>query len=77
MDEYPESEKLAKASNEMRAIRAFLDWAEEEKGYHLEAVRGEPMRTESTGALLYEHFGIDEKKLEAERRAMLEKLAGN
>lgn len=76
MDEYPESEKLAEVATEMRAIRAFLDWADEEQGLELEP-RDRWRTRSSTDVLLYEHFGIDEKKLEAERRAMLEKLAGN
>ena len=60
---YPECDKWAKVHSDAVAILGFLEWkdAREPKGMHI-----------SYQDLVYEYFEIDPKKLEEERRAMLE-----
>lgn len=86
MSDYPEHEKLHEVKDQSQACGQFVDWLAEEKGIHLaewinvydewedehkqELVYARPRLT----ALLAEHFGIDEYKLELEKRAMLDEI---
>jgi hypothetical protein len=76
--EYPEHEKLAKVRDKSQAIGEFLEWASE-KGWHLAYYPEDPnydaeMRwvRETVHQILAKYFGIDLKRLEDEKRAMLE-----
>jgi len=81
MSEYPEHDKLEKVSHLSQAIGEFLDWAGE-KGWRLAEWDSTYFMDfdfmmpidPSTREVLAEHFGIDEVKLEEEKRAMLESL---
>lgn len=70
--DYPECEKLSLHSSEMATIRSFMEWA---SGQGLEFGQWNGNRFETaninTESLLHQHFEIDEKKIESERRAML------
>lgn len=73
--EYPECEKLGELSVERQAISEFLEYLSA-NGIRLcrstdEHPRWYPIST-SDDALFMQCYGIDENKLEAERRAMLE-----
>ena len=61
LEKYPVSVKLSKARGQRMAIYDFLEWLENEKG----------IIVDRSDALIMEYLGIDEKALEAERRAML------
>lgn len=65
--DYPQSEKLASIQDERVAIIEFLEWLEDDKSADI-YIPG-PIRTQDS--LIMEFFGIDEKELENERRAML------
>ena len=71
---YPECEKMKKVHTESEAIGSFLDWLSE-KGVWLACQEDEdiekpfPYQTEE---LLAEFFDIDLKKVEREKRHMLE-----
>lgn len=81
MIEYPQHERLADIKDQSQAIGEFLEWCLREKGYAL-AEWGESRMigtrmmpiSYSTEAILAEFFGIDLKKLEAEKLAMLDKM---
>ena len=74
--EYPEHEKLAKVKDESQIIGQFLDtgldgmvlarWDDDYEEYN---PVHEPINT-----ILDRYFGIDQDKLEAEKRQMLEQL---
>lgn len=75
---YPEHRKLTKIADKSQAIGEFMDWLGQEKGYTLakwserenELVpQNRPIRY-----LLAEYFDIDENKIEAEKRQMLQAL---
>ncbi len=78
MSEFPEHEKLKKAEIECRAIGGFLDWMDEQD--IVIAEYGDDKHNNGNLYLLYtpkatmiaRFIGIDEGKLEAEKRAMLE-----
>lgn len=79
---YPESWKLSRTASERDAIVEFLEWAAREKSAHLclhplagDSNQFHPLHT-TAQALAHEFLGIDEAKLEAERRAMLEAIRG-
>ena len=78
---YPEHEKLAKISGKSQAVGEFLEWASSQ-GLHLcepipESLHGYYGPTNrSVLDLLAEFFGIDQDKIEAEKRAMLAYLRG-
>lgn len=83
-EKYPEHVKLAKIAVQSQAVGEFLDnsrfvlaeWAEKEDCWldckedhpHLKEVR------QTLEQVLAEHFGINERKVEEEKRAMLEEL---
>jgi hypothetical protein len=64
---YPECEKLSAARPKSQVIGEFLEWLASEKEIHLD----QSVRLED---LLAEFFGIDQNKLEKERRMMLDNL---
>lgn len=75
--EYPECDKLDKAHATIVAFLQFLEWASSEKKVFLCEYNKEYeayFLTSRAEDLLYEFFGIDQTKLEQERRAMLDKL---
>lgn len=73
---YPECEKLGASIRERNAIVEFLDWAANEKGARLcntpIGVNWHPV-FENAQTLAHEFLEIDETKLEAERRTMIER----
>jgi hypothetical protein len=75
-EEYPECEKWAKAHDVVMAVSEFMEFIGR-KGWRLAEYKedGELFPIcKQTDSLLCEFVGVDEKKLETERRAMLEKL---
>ena len=79
MAEYPESEALRNSN--IKDLRRFMVWLTEERDQPYELAYFEPGCKWLTPAnaniedLLLEFLGIDKKKLEEERRAMLEEMA--
>lgn len=73
---YPECEKLSEHSSDMSAIRSFLEWASE-NGLEFGQWNGDRFETANKGTeeLLSAHFGIDQNKVDAERKAMLAALS--
>ncbi len=77
--EYPECDKLLAAQERSQACGDFIEWLRDEKKLVLcEQIprRGlptvyRPAFNITTEQILAEFFGIDSKKLEKERRAML------
>ncbi len=80
----PECEKMVAVTEKSHAIGEFVDWLNDEKGIHLRiyveldddgttrsrwVAQPQPMEN-----LLAEYFGIDLKKVESERRAILEAI---
>lgn len=76
-DKYPENEKLAMFDSERRAVAWFLEWLDEQ-GITLCERRGATDYLVPSGlqgeAIILKWLEIDPKKLEDERRAMLESL---
>jgi hypothetical protein len=72
---YPEHAKLSVIRDESQKCGEFLEWLEHEKGYTLHHyVEGSEHAYpvyESTQSLLAEFFGIDHKKLSAEKDAII------
>ena len=70
---YPECEKMAKVQSESQAIGAFLDWLGSEKSVYLAGSEDMdvPFNYQKE-ELLAEFFEIDLKKVEREKRHMLE-----
>jgi hypothetical protein len=76
---FPEHEKLLQISEQSQSIGEFLEWMHGTKGWTVAYV---PSYYESTlvpvsyniNELLAEFFGIDLKKVEAEKRAMLDEM---
>jgi hypothetical protein len=77
-DEYPEHEKLKKIGATSQAFGEFLEWLQNEKRIRLcTTVEGDDeLRLVHTPITdwLAQYFEIDLKKLEEEKRAMLEKF---
>lgn len=76
--DYPEHEKLHAVVEESQACGEFYDWLQS-KGYTLcESDERNPERFwpvhRPITDLLAERFGIDQEKLEDEKRAMLDEL---
>lgn len=79
MTSYPEHEKLAKIGDQSQTVGEFLEWLTGTKGWTLAHV---PDYYESTlvpvsytiTTLLAEFFDIDQTKVEAEKRAMLDEM---
>lgn len=82
MPDYPECEKLKKVSIEHSNIMEFLDWLDEEKSIRLcecdqsstSSFSAYAPITTSKEKLLAEYFNLDLKKIEEERRAMIEEI---
>lgn len=75
-DKFPEHTKLYAVKERSQAIGEFLDWLQIEKGFQLCRDQfGELIPANvSLELLLGEHFGIDMKAIEVEKRAMLEEI---
>lgn len=86
---YPEHVKLRKASDQIGAVRHFLE-AMQEEGYELgrtvvtrvavfegteDCTAIESVRGERLTAMIFEHFGVDRAKLLAEKEQMLKDMA--
>lgn len=78
-------DKLQSLQGENQRIGAFLEWLRDEKEWEiceLEPYEGKnwqdyfPVR-KSIPSILAEYFEIDEKALEAEKRAILDRLAAS
>lgn len=78
---YPEHEKLSEVSDKSQAIGEFLDWVADEKGWRLaEWEDNRDVMTPvyySVNEVLAEFFGIDYKKLMAEKDDMLAVMRGS
>ncbi len=80
--EYPECEKMKAVNDKSQSIGEFLEWLASEKRVYLatyletEEVDADKLCLwhQSKESLLAEFFKIDLKKVEDERRAMLEKI---
>ena len=82
--ETPELDKLQKVKDKSQAIGEFFDWLKEEKGIFLAIDNGKIMGLTGLkkryiipyygnfSSLLSEFFEIDERKIEEERREVLE-----
>jgi len=69
MSKYPECDKLNEVANVQSTLIQFTEWLEE-KGYEVVPFeKSTPVHKLSE--LVYEFMGIDQKKIEAERREML------
>lgn len=72
---YPTCAKLSAIGDEKRTIHDFLEWLRAERNFDvmdaLDSHDGSMLVT-TQEKLLLQYFEIDEKKLEEERRAMLE-----
>lgn len=81
MNKYPEHEKLSKVKHTSQAIGEFLDWLENEKGAAVCVLVRQnrhqhlylPLQN-NTEQLLAEYFDIDLKKLEEERRQIVDEM---
>lgn len=76
---YPECDKLAAKQDERRIMTELLEFMEEDgiglvKGYYDDAPEIPAMHHESKDDLVLRALGIDAKKLEKERQAMLASL---
>lgn len=79
---YPEHAKLAEVSDKSQAIGAFIDWLQEEQGFSFGKYgmgEDEDMDTLTPTYLniqdeLAAFFGIDQKVIEQEKRAMLDSI---
>lgn len=79
-DLYPEHTKLTSISDTSQKIGEFIDWLRSERGIDLTEYNQYEDFHYTTGQrtdqLLADFFGIDQDKIEAEKRAMLESLRG-
>lgn len=88
MAEYPEHEKLSKVADRSQACGEFLEWLQYHKTYHIcewrdsrvdpnsgeRLFEGMYLVNTSIADMLGEFFGIDQDKIEAEKRQMLASL---
>lgn len=78
MSDYPEHDKMAKIADKSQKIGEFLDWLNSEKDIELKRWSEEHDEYvsvfTSTTVLLAEFFDIDLTKIEAEKRAMLDRM---
>ncbi len=72
MSDYPEHDKLRHVKDESQAIGEFLDFGGYVLGEYIDG-RLQPVHG-SISRILAEYFEIDEKKIEQEKRQMLDKL---
>lgn len=74
----PELDKMLAVKDKSQAIGEFFDWLVNDKGYVLSQYEEKDRRLYPTYSsiekLLAEFFGIDLKKIEEERRAILKSL---
>jgi hypothetical protein len=78
IDKWPEHTKLQAVREQSQACGEFIDWLQEH-GYYLGRYNDEGTRLYTHTVpkltdLLADHFGIDQKKLEAEKTAMLDEI---
>ena len=73
-NQYPEHEKLEKIQPFSQRCGEFLEWLQDEKDIHFVKYDGDQKVYfhASTDELLAEFFGLDQSKLETEKRTMLE-----
>ncbi len=71
MKHYPENEKIDKTANGF--LQEFVDFLKENKYLLRKETLGYEKHI-SFQNIIYEYFGVDPKKIEKERRAMLEDL---
>lgn len=77
---YPEHEKLAAISDKSQVIGEFLEWAQQEKGWHLAEWNTTHFSNfdfmmpipQTIQVILSMFFNIDLDRLEKEKRAMLD-----
>ena len=78
--DYPEHEKAKTLCREIEAVREFIDWLQKEKDLDICEFHDDGRRDPyfpyqgSVSNLLEEFFGIDPRKLEAEKRQMLDEI---
>lgn len=72
MKKYPECEKINKVEKEYKAIRDFMDWLTNEKGYDVSCTKGGAGQIAEHLAL--EFFDVDIPAREKEIQEMLEAL---
>ena len=70
---YPECEKLAGLDKERSAIIQFIEWLNEQAAY-IDCEDSPELMHKNPEQLAHKFLGIDDKKLEEERSAMLEAL---
>lgn len=78
-NQYPEHDKLTEIADQSHAVGQFLDEFLPSKGYVLAYVPEQYDHTlvpvqRTINSLLAEYFEIDQDKIEAEKRAMLDSL---
>lgn len=77
-EKYPECAKLSTHHNDILELQRFLDWCEEENVDQVVLGKRDTMgevdeiHGRERELLIYKYFEIDPKKLEDERRAMLD-----
>jgi hypothetical protein len=76
MSDYPEHDKLREVAEQTQAIGEFIEWLEGKGIFLARYVEGSnfPRHVHGFRALLAEWAGIDQDKLEAEKRQMLASL---
>ena len=76
MSDYPEHDKLTAVADQTQAIGEFIEWLEGKGIFLARYVEGSnfPRHVHGFRILLAEWAGIDENKLEAEKRQMLASL---
>lgn len=78
--EYPEHEKMKAVKAESQAIGEFLEWLRSRNVILCEYVEGRnfpqhhELENKSEEKIIAEYFGIDLKKIDAEKQAMLDSL---
>lgn len=73
-EQFPECAKVSAITEQFDVCRNLLYWMADEKGIDLciESGNRSVPCMETTDSLLYQFFGIDEKRLEGERDRILE-----
>lgn len=72
--DYPVCEALAARAPERAILHNFIQWLEEQNVSFVKSFEdgGNAFLTQTSDSLILEYFGIDEQKLEEERRHILE-----
>jgi hypothetical protein len=78
MSEYTEHERLKAVAEESQAIGSFLTYLLTETGHVLAKWDGQSLRVSNTPItdLLAGYYGIDQNKIEQEKRQMLQRIRG-